>query len=79
MPSARVSAGWRQNDSDTWYSLRKEARGVASRGKNFRAMGVPATHTHTHTYTDIHTYIHTQTHTHIHTQTDIYTHTHSDC
>lgn len=33
--------GWVQNDRERLYSLRKEKRDVDSRGKNFRAIGVP--------------------------------------
>ncbi len=41
MPRALVSDGWVQNDRARLYSLRKERRDVDSRGKNFRAIGVP--------------------------------------
>lgn len=41
MPRALVSDGWVQKDRERLYSLKKEKREVDSRGKNFRAMGVP--------------------------------------
>lgn len=44
MPSALVRDGWVQKDSERLYSLRKENREVESRGKNFRAIGVPEGH-----------------------------------
>lgn len=43
MPRALVRDGWVQNDRARLYSLRKVNREVESRGKNFRAIGVPAT------------------------------------
>lgn len=44
MPRALVRDGWVQKDSERLYSLRKEKSEVDSRGKNFRAIGVPGGH-----------------------------------
>lgn len=41
IPRALVRDGWVQNDRERLYSLRKEKREVDSRGKNFKAIGVP--------------------------------------
>lgn len=41
MPNARVRDGWVQNARERLYSLKKEKSEVDSRGKNFKAIGVP--------------------------------------
>lgn len=42
IPRALVRDGWVQNDTARLYSLKKVKREVDSRGKNFKAIGVPA-------------------------------------
>lgn len=42
MPKALVREGCVQNDRERLYSLKKVNREVESRGKNFKAIGVPA-------------------------------------